>query len=86
MLYRDYDSYGYDTSEQFVPLSVQNGFEYDGEKKTKEKIKYTEIGSFTSEHGVKEAELLVPLCLCGKKPTQKLITDDDTINDRRTQN
>ena len=42
--------------------------------------------SFTSEHGVKEAELLVPLCLCGKKPTQKLITDDDTINDRRTQN
>ena len=86
MLYRHYDSYGYDTSEQFVPLSIQNGFEYDGEKTNKEKIEYSEVESFISENGVKEGELLAPVCLCGQKPTLKLISDDDTINDRRTQN
>lgn len=86
MLYRGYDSYGYDTSEQFVSLAVQNGFNYDGEKKNKEKIKHTEQESFISENGAKEAELLIPVCLSGEKPTQRLIEDDSTINDRRTQN
>lgn len=85
-LYKVYDSYGYDTSEEFVPLAVQDGFEYDKEKTKKEEIKYTEQESFVSENGVKEEELLAPTCLCGTKPTLKLITDDDTINNQNTQN
>lgn len=86
MLSRGYDSYGFDDSEQFLPLSIQNGFTYDGEKKSKSGITYTEQESFLDEHGVKEQELVAPICLCGEKPKIQLITDDDTINDRRTQN
>lgn len=86
MLYKGYDSYGIDTSEQFVPLSIQDGFTYDGEKKSRSAITYTEKESFFDEHGVKEQELIAPICLCGEKPTIQLITDDDTINDRKTQN
>lgn len=85
-LYDGYDSYGYDTSEEFASLAVQDGFVYDGEKVNKKEIKYTQQESFVSENGVKEEELLAPTCLCGTKPTLKLITDDDTINNRTTQN
>ena len=71
MLYRDYDSYGYDTSERFVSTAVQKNFEYDGEKKGKEQIKYTEQESFLSEKGPKEEELITPTTICGKKETSK---------------
>ena len=71
MLYRAYDSYGYDTSERFVSTAVQKNFEYDGEKKGKEQIKYTEQESFISEKGPKEEELITPTNICGKKETSK---------------
>ena len=71
MLYRDYDSYGYDTSERFVSTAVQKNFEYDGEKKGKEQIKYTEQESFISEKGPKEEELITPTRIYGKKETSK---------------
>lgn len=85
MIDKGYDSYGYDLSEQFVPLAVQCNTSYDGIK-NKDGIKYTEAESFASEEGAKEAELVAPLCNFNKNQNVKLINDDETVNDRKTQN
>ena len=47
MLEYNYEGYGFDTVEQFVPLEVQCGFGYKYDKK--KDIKHSEVESFFGE-------------------------------------
>ena len=49
MLGENFDSYGYESQDSFISMSVKNGLKY--QKATKVKRKLTEIGSFFSEAG-----------------------------------
>lgn len=71
-----YEGYGFDTIEQFVPLAIQCNTQFDGEKVAKEKIEYTEVGSFISEDYPKEDDLFIPLGSC-EKSSGKIIDDAD---------
>lgn len=84
MLEKDYEGYGYDTVERFVPLDVQLGTTYDSEK-DKSQITYTERESFFGEEVPKEAELVIPIC---DKKTSGIADDekDKKINSERTYN
>lgn len=84
MLEYNYEGYGFDTVEQFVPLEVQCGFGYKYDKK--KDIKHSEVESFFGEVYSKEAELTVKTPCCCNKPEIELIEHGEPINSERTEN
>lgn len=77
----NYEGYGFDTVEQFVPTHVQCNSSFDGEKTWKKDIEYTELESFISEDYPKEDDLLIPMCCCTDKTGGELIEDGTSVED-----
>lgn len=77
----NYEGYGFDTVEQFIPTHVQCNTSFDGEKVWKTAITYTELESFLTEDYPKTDDLLIPMGCCTDKISGELIPDGMSIED-----